>query len=114
MSSAVKTRAAVSQLAGNVTEKMTVVTLRMNPKRSAMRGRVSRISSAVKTIAVFPAAGSVTMTTTAGTTQMRISVCPGSALRASLPAPAAAVLLADGSVMEIMTALMGLMSTAVM
>lgn len=39
-----------------------------------MRGRVSRISSAVKTIAVYPAAGSVTMTTTAGTTQMRISV----------------------------------------
>lgn len=39
-----------------------------------MRGRVSHISSAVKTIAVFPAAGSVTMTTTAGTTRTRISV----------------------------------------
>lgn len=39
-----------------------------------MRGRVSRISSAVKTIAVFPAAGSVTMTTTAGITRTRTSV----------------------------------------
>lgn len=35
--------------------------------------------------------------------------CPGSALRASSPAPAAAVSLADGSVMETMTALTDLM-----
>lgn len=39
-----------------------------------MRGRVSRISSAVKTTAVSPAAGSVTMTMIAGTTRTRTSV----------------------------------------
>lgn len=39
-----------------------------------MRGRVSRISSAVKTIAVFPAAGSVTTTMIAVTTRTRTSV----------------------------------------
>lgn len=39
-----------------------------------MRGHVSRISSAVKTTDVCLAAGSVTMTTTAATTQTRTSV----------------------------------------
>lgn len=39
-----------------------------------MSGRVSRTSSAVRTTAVCPAAGSVTMTTTVGTIQMKTSV----------------------------------------
>lgn len=50
-----------------------------------MRGRVSHISSAVKTTAVFPAAGSVTMTTTAGTTRTRISVVGFLHLNADTP-----------------------------
>lgn len=114
MSFAVRTLVAVFLRAGSVMEKTTAETLQTSLKRSVMSGRVSRISSAVKTTAVFPDAGSATTTMTVETIQMKTSVCPGSAQRVSFPALAAAVSLADGSVTEIMIAPMDLMSTAVM
>lgn len=113
MSSAVKTRAAVSHPAGHVMERTIVETAQMNPKRSAMREHVSHTNSAVKTTAACRAAGSVTMTMTVAITQMRRSACHVSALKVSLPALTAVVLLGGGSVMEIMTVQMDLMSMAV-
>ncbi len=46
MSSAVKTPDAVSQLAGNVTERMTVAILQMNPKKSVVRS-YTRLSNEI-------------------------------------------------------------------
>lgn len=85
----------------------------MNLKRSVMREHVSRTSSAVRTTVVCRAAGSVTMTMTVAITRMRRSACHVSALKVSLPALTAVVLLGGGSVMEIMTVQMDLMSMAV-
>lgn len=113
MSSDAKTQDAAFLLAGSAMVKMTVATRRMNQKRSVLRGHVSRTSLDVRITAAYQDAGSATMTTTAGTTLMKTNACLVSVQKVSLPARMAAVLLGDGSAMEIMTALMDLMSMAV-
>lgn len=96
-SSDAKTLAAAFPLAGSVTARMTAAMRQMNRKRSVvnivfcflsknlflvslaiiilrvgqLRGRVSHTSSDVRTTAVCRAAGSATMTMTAGTTPMK-------------------------------------------
>lgn len=96
-SSDAKTLAAAFPLAGSVTARMTAAMRQMNQKRSVvnivfsflsknlflislaiiilcvgqLRGRVSHTSSDVRTTAVCRAAGSATMTMTAGTTPMK-------------------------------------------
>lgn len=94
-------------------EKTTVVMLPMSQKKSVLKEHVSHTNSDVKTTAVSLADGSAIMTTIVVTTQMKTSAYLGSALKVSLLAPMAAVLLEDGSAMETMTALMDLMSMAV-